>query len=74
LIHADKHGFLVIPESDQGRLLEAARFMDSNECQTLIAAARNSQGKTTEEILQAIDLAASEFIHNTEEKYGGKDT
>lgn len=74
LIHADKHGFLVIPESDQGRLLEAARFMDSNECQTLIAAARNSQGKTMEEILQAIDLAASEFIHNTEEKYGGKDT
>jgi len=72
LIHADKHGFLAIPERDQDRLLEAARFMDSNECQTLIAAARNSQGKTTEEILQAIDRAASVFINNTEEKYGGK--
>lgn len=72
LIHADKHGFLVIPECDQGRLLEAARFMDSNECKTLIAAARNSQGKTTEETLRAIDRAAKEFIRNTEEKYGGK--
>jgi 4-hydroxy-4-methyl-2-oxoglutarate aldolase len=72
LIHADKHGFLAIPECDEGRLLEAARFMDSNECQTFIAAARNSQGKTMEEILQAIDRAAREFNHNTKEKYGGK--
>ncbi len=72
LIHADKHGFMAIPECDQGRLLEAARFMDSNECQTLIAAARNSQGKTTEEILQAIDQAAIKFNQNAKEKYGGK--
>ena len=72
LIHADKHGFIAIPECDQGRLLEAARFMDSNECQTLIAAARNSQGKTIQEILQAIDQAAIEFTRNAKEKYGGK--
>jgi regulator of RNase E activity RraA len=72
LIHADKHGFLAIPECDEGRLLQAARFMDSNECQTLIAAARNSQGKTTEEILQAIDQAAKEFNQNAKGKYGGK--
>ncbi|HCO93325.1 MAG TPA: dimethylmenaquinone methyltransferase [Phycisphaerales bacterium] len=72
LIHADKHGFLAIPECDEGRLLQAARFMDSNECQTLIAAARNSQGKTTEEILQAIDQAAREFDQNTREKYTRK--
>jgi regulator of RNase E activity RraA len=32
LIHADKHGFLVIPEEDQVKLLEAAAFMDKNEC------------------------------------------
>ena len=68
LIHADKHGFLAIPECDEGRLLEAARFMDSNECKTLIAAARNSQGKTTEEILKAMDQAAREFDQNTREK------
>ena len=39
LIHADKHGFLVIPEEDQSRILEAALFMDNNECNTVIAAA-----------------------------------
>jgi len=72
LIHADKHGFLAIPECDESRLLETARFMDSNECQTLIAAARNSQGKTTEEILQAIDRAGKEFSKNTTEKCNGK--
>jgi len=29
LIHADKHGFLAIPEADEQRLLEVVRFMDS---------------------------------------------
>src|SRR5262245_11138619 len=45
LIHADKHGFLAIPFGEEKRLLEAARFMDSNECQTLIPAARGGAGK-----------------------------
>src|SRR5688572_16372354 len=31
LIHADKHGFLAIPPGDEPQLLDAARFMDSNE-------------------------------------------
>jgi regulator of RNase E activity RraA len=44
LIHADKHGFLAVPPEDEGRLLEAAAFMDSNECHTVIAAARGAQG------------------------------
>ena len=38
LIHADKHGFLVIPEEDQPGILKAARFMDDNECDTVIGA------------------------------------
>ncbi len=38
LIHADKHGFLIIPEEDQPRILEAALFMDNNECETVISA------------------------------------
>jgi regulator of RNase E activity RraA len=71
LIHADKHGFLTIPEGDEAGLLEAARFMDSNECQTVIAAARSSQGKTTEDILQAIDLAGQEFSLNAKKEFGG---
>ena len=36
LIHADKHGFLIIPEEDQPRILEAAVFMDNNECDNMI--------------------------------------
>jgi regulator of RNase E activity RraA len=48
LIHADKHGFLAIPPEDVPHLLEAARFMDANECATVIAAARDSTGKTTD--------------------------
>lgn len=39
LIHADKHGFLIIPEEDQQRILEAVLFMDNNECETVINAA-----------------------------------
>jgi 4-hydroxy-4-methyl-2-oxoglutarate aldolase len=39
LIHADKHGFLVIPEEDQEMILNATRFMDNNECETVIGAA-----------------------------------
>jgi regulator of RNase E activity RraA len=72
LIHADKHGFVTIPEDDEPGLLEAARFMDSNECRTVIAAARSSQGKTTEEILQAIGQAGQEFSLNAKKQFGGK--
>ena len=28
LIHADQHGFLVVPEEDEGKLEEATSFMD----------------------------------------------
>jgi 4-hydroxy-4-methyl-2-oxoglutarate aldolase len=42
LIYADKHGFLAIPKEDKVRLLEAARFIDSNECRTVIAAPRSA--------------------------------
>jgi len=46
--------------------------MDSNECQTLIAAARSSQGKTMEEILQSIDRAAEEHGKNAKGKFCGQ--
>ncbi len=35
LIHADKHGFLVIEPEIQSSILEAARFMDALECKTV---------------------------------------
>jgi len=72
LIHADKHGFLAIPEEDEARVLEAATFMDTNECNTLIPAARGSSGKATDEILANIDLAAKNFSSAARDKFGRK--
>jgi 4-hydroxy-4-methyl-2-oxoglutarate aldolase len=72
LIHADKHGFLVIPAEDEPRLLEAARFMDSNECQTLIPAARSAAGKPFEQVLTEIDAAGAAFGKAAHEKFGRK--
>ncbi len=72
LIHADKHGFLAVPPEDEERLLEAARFMDANECQTLIPAARDVSGKSSEEIRAAIDEAALRFGAAAREKFGRK--
>lgn len=72
LIHADKHGFLVIPEEDEMRLLEAARFMDGNECRTVIPAARGATGKSYDEILEAMDQADTDFGIAAHEKFGRK--
>lgn len=69
LIHADKHGFLIIPEKDQANTLEAARFMDSNECKTIIKAARSSSGKSTEEMLSDFEKASKDFKDNVIKKF-----
>ena len=70
LIHADKHGFLVVPKEDEGELLEAARFMDSNECQTVIPAARAAAGKPMETVLAEMDAAGKVFGERAKAKYG----
>lgn len=72
LIHADKHGFLAIPTEDEPRLLEAARFMDANECSTVIAAARSCAGLSQEAALTRIDEAASAFGKATRDHFKGK--
>jgi len=72
LVHTDKHGFLVIPPADQRRLLEAARFMDTNECRTVIPAARGAAGRTREQILADIDAAAAAFGKAAREKFARK--
>lgn len=69
LIHADKHGFLVVPPEEQAALLDAARFMDSNECETVIPAARSAAGKTTEEVLTGIEAAVGQFSANVRKKF-----
>ena len=61
LVHADKHGFLAIPPEDEAGLLEAASFMDANECQSVIAAARSADGATADELLARMAAAAREF-------------
>lgn len=72
LIHADKHGFLVIPDEDQQELLEAARFMDSNECRTMIRVARDSWGKDPATIVAEFNRAAGEFGAAAIARYGRK--
>lgn len=69
LIHADKHGFLVIPPEDQAKLLEAVGFMDANECETVIPAARDSAGCRTEEILANLENAITQFSANVKSKF-----
>jgi 4-hydroxy-4-methyl-2-oxoglutarate aldolase len=72
LIHADKHGFLAIPGEDENGLLEALRFMDSNECRTVIAASRAATGKSFHEILAELGSARSEFQKETQARFGRK--
>jgi regulator of RNase E activity RraA len=69
LIHADKHGFIVIPDEDVDRLLDAAIFMDNNECNTLIAAARNATGKPVNQILKELNDASAEFGKAVKDKF-----
>ena len=72
LIHADKHGFLVIPEEDQEEILEASRFMDSNENNNMIQVARSSSGKSTDEILDGLNKAIERFKNEAKTKFGKK--
>lgn len=70
LIHADKHGFLMIPEEDQGRILEASVFMDQNECNTVIPAARESAGRSFDQTVAALGAAGGEFDRATQAEFG----
>lgn len=69
LIHADKHGFIVLPEEDQAAIVEASRFMDENECATVIPAARGGAGKSYKEILGDINEAGRRFDQAAREKF-----
>ncbi len=72
LIHADKHGFLILPEEEQKSLYEAVCFMDANECRTMIAAARNTTGKPIARILHELNEAGKAFKKNVAEKFHRK--
>ena len=72
LIHADKHGFLVITRVEQRRLLKAAQFMDANERQTMISAAKEVCGEPMDEVLGVIDKACDDFAKTTRARFGKK--
>jgi len=72
LIHADKHGFLAVPREDEGKLLQATTFMDANENQHVIRAARETSDKSNQEILQALDSASDAFSKAVHERFSRK--
>jgi 4-hydroxy-4-methyl-2-oxoglutarate aldolase len=46
--------------------------MDANECRTIIAAARDIQGRTPLEICAALDRAGAEFTAAARERFSRK--
>ena len=70
LIHADKHGFLAIPPGEESGLLEASVFMDQNECNTVIRAARGSAGLTEAELVASLNKAGTDFGKAAKDKFG----
>ncbi len=72
LIHADKHGFLVVKPEEQPGLLDAATFMDANECATVIPAAREAADKNSAETVSTMETAIAAFSKNMREKFSGK--
>jgi regulator of RNase E activity RraA len=70
LIHADKHGFLVIEPEVQDALLAAATFMDRNECDHVIAAARNATGLPHDEIVDRFENAVQAFSRAAHNHFG----
>ncbi len=69
LIHADKHGFLVIAPEEQERLHDAATFMDRNECETVIPAARDVVDGDMAENLARMEEAIGVFRENLKAKF-----
>lgn len=69
LIHADKHGFLAVPPEDEAGLLEATRFMDANECETVIPAARGSAGLPLDQVIDRVTAAGREFGERVRAKF-----
>ena len=51
--------------------LALQRYLDSLECQTVIAAARDSAGWTQKEMLEKFDQAGREYVRAVKEKFKG---
>ena len=62
--------FLAVPPGDEPRLLEAARFMDTNECQTVIAAARETTGRPRRKFVDAARRRLGEISRKCRDQFG----
>lgn len=69
LIHADKHGFLVIPPEEQPGLLDAARFMDANECNTVMPVVRGSVGQDPAQMVEDLEASIGVFSAEVRRKF-----
>ena len=63
---------IAIPPGDEQGLLEATRFIDAKECQTVIVAARDTVGRSPWEICDAVDRAGEMFRAAMCEKFGSQ--
>jgi regulator of RNase E activity RraA len=73
LVHADKHGFIGIPAEDEEGLLDAVRFMDDLECETVIPAGRFVADGAYDGLLAARKAAAEKFRWTAVGRGGGKE-
>lgn len=72
LIHADQHGFMVIPEEDQKEVFDATLFMDGNECATVIETSQVLAGLTMAETRARMVEAERRFGAAALERFGKK--
>jgi len=70
LIHADKHGFLVIPEEDEEKLLAATDHMDLMERKLVLVPGREGVGKHPSEIAKEMEDVCAKMGKEKQEKYG----
>jgi 4-hydroxy-4-methyl-2-oxoglutarate aldolase len=69
LIHADQHGFMVIPEEDQKALFDATLFLDGNECTTVIQTSQILAGHSMAETRARMVEAEKRFRAAALEKF-----
>jgi len=74
LIHADKHGFLVVPEEDEPRLLEATEKMDELERKHTIVPGREATGASLHKVTAAMAEAGRRFAEEKVRCYGTHDS
>lgn len=72
LVHADQHGFMIIPQEDQKRVFDATLFMDGNECTSVIEASQILAGRSMSETRAAMAEAERRFGASALDQLGKK--